>query len=87
MLTCNPIRHRRTHEPRQDGEPIPNFSEEELDGDDDNLGSLEEESPESNHGYLDQALNIPSTLADMPSAMNGMGTTMAPQQLVAAQNF
>jgi transcription factor STE12 len=54
--------------------------------DDDNLGSLEEESPESNHGYLDQGFNIPTSLGDMGHM--GMGTSMAPaQQLVAAHNY
>jgi hypothetical protein len=47
-----PIRHRRIHEQQQNGESIENFSEEDLEEGQDQLGSLEEESPQSEHAYI-----------------------------------
>lgn len=82
-------RHRRTHEPRQDGEPLSSFDEEDLEGegDDEHLHSLEEESPESSHDYLAGIPNIPASIADIPGPL-AMGTTMGPpQQLIAANHY
>jgi transcription factor STE12 len=79
------FRHRRTHEPRADGEPLSSFDEDELEGEDENLHSLGDESPESIHDYLSGIPNIPASLSDMPLSM---GTTMGPpQQLIAAHNY
>lgn len=83
-ITC---RHRRTHEPRQDGEPMPNFDEDELEGEDGHLDSLEEESPESGNDYLSGLPHIPASISDIPGPL-AMGTTMGPpQQLIAAHNY
>jgi transcription factor STE12 len=89
-------RHRRTHEQQQNGEPV-SFSEEEVENDEDQLGALEEESPESEHAFL----NLPSTASDMPTPMTSMstgtsnmngasmnGTTIGtPQMVHAAANY
>ncbi|KAL1650556.1 Transcription factor mst12 [Didymella pomorum] len=76
-------RHRRTHEPRPDGEPIEDFNEEDLEGEDDL--NLEEESPTSGNDNLYGAHNVPATYADIPGPGLGMGATMAtPQQLMAS---
>jgi transcription factor STE12 len=77
------LRHRRTHEPRPDGEPIEDFNEEDLEGEDDL--NLEEESPTSSNDNLYGAHNVPATYADIPGPGLGMGATMAtPQQLMAS---
>jgi len=88
-------RHRRTHEQQQNGEPV-NFSEEDLENDEDQLVALEEESPESEHAFL----NMPSTSSDMHTPMTAMstgtsnmngasmnGTTIGAPQMVAAHNY
>jgi transcription factor STE12 len=83
----NLAQHRRTHEPRQDGEPLAGFSDEDLENDDDHLGSLEEESPDSGNDYLTSSLNIPSSISDIPGPLN-MGASMGPpQQLISAHNY
>jgi transcription factor STE12 len=86
----NLAQHRRTHEPRQDGEPLSSFDEDELENEDgdDQLHSLEEESPESVHDYLTPAnLNIASSISDIPGPLS-MGTSMPPpHQLIAAHNY
>ena len=84
-----PPRHRRTHEPRQDGEPL-SFEEDELEGEDEHLGSLGEESPEDSGHFIDTAnLSIPNSISDIPGPMSmGLNTSMAPpQHLMAAPNY
>ncbi|KAF2841459.1 STE-domain-containing protein [Patellaria atrata CBS 101060] len=82
----NLAQHRRTHEPRPDGEPVGNYSEEDLENDEDQLGSLEEESPESEHAYLPSGLSMSTSISDLPSM--GMGVSMGPpQQLLAGSNY
>jgi transcription factor STE12 len=56
----NLAQHRRTHEQSQNGEAIDNFSEEDLENELDNLGALEEESPESEHAYLSAGMGMPN---------------------------
>jgi len=90
ILTCG-NRHRRTHEPRQDGEPLSSFDEEDLENEDDQLGSLEEESPESGNDYL-SGLNIPASISDIPGPLSMGGSTMGPPSghqghLIAANNY
>jgi transcription factor STE12 len=92
----NLAQHRRTHEQQQNGEPIDNFSEEDLDNDIDPLASLEEESPISEHTYLATSMG---SMSDMSPAMATMntgtpvngpsmnGTSMGPPQMVSAQNY
>lgn len=84
----NLAQHRRTHESRQDGEPLSSYDEEDLEGEDDNLHSLEEESPESTHDYLSGIPNIPASISDIPGPLS-MGTTMGPPQhhLIAANHY
>ncbi|KAF2747737.1 transcription factor steA [Sporormia fimetaria CBS 119925] len=82
----NLAQHRRTHESRQDGEPL-SFDEEELEGEEEQLHSLEEESPDSGNDYLSSLTHIPTSLPDMSGPLS-MGTSMAPpQQLIAAHNY
>ncbi|KAF2755975.1 STE-domain-containing protein [Pseudovirgaria hyperparasitica] len=80
----NLAQHRRTHEPRQEGDPLP-FDEEDLEGEEEGLGSLEEEeSPEPSNDYLHH-LSMPAAISDIPGPMgNGMH---APHQLIAAHNY
>lgn len=66
------IRHRRTHEQQQNGEPV-SFSEEDLENEEDQLVALEEESPESEHAYL----NMPTSTSDMPTPLTSMSTGTA----------
>jgi transcription factor STE12 len=80
----NLAQHRRTHEPRQDGEPL-DFNEEDLEGEDDGLNSLEEESPESGNDYLSN-MHIPTSISDIPGPLS-MGSMAPPQQLIAANNY
>jgi transcription factor STE12 len=82
----NLAQHRRTHEPRQDGEPLSSYDEEDLEGEDEHLHSLEEESPDSGNDYL-SSMHIPVSLSDIPGPLS-MGTTMGPpQQLIAAHHY
>ncbi|KAF2095246.1 STE-domain-containing protein [Rhizodiscina lignyota] len=95
----NLAQHRRTHEQQQNGEPITAFSEEDLEGEDDQLASLEEESPESEHAYLTNMTLATSTptmtsasLADMSphmhAGLHGTSMTMGPPQtMIAAHNY
>ena len=77
------VRHRRTHEPRPDGELIEDVNEEELEGEDEL--NLEDESPTSGNEYLHGVHSVPATYADIPGPGLGMGATMAtPQQLMAS---
>jgi len=99
------IRHRRTHE-RSDGSegPYGSFSgeEEEYEGED-QLGSLEEASPNSENGYLPGTMPMaaghngmgggggnPYSMASMGMG-NGMGMVSrgmaAPSQLITAQHL
>lgn len=83
----NLAQHRRTHEPRADGEPFPSLSEEELEDGEEGLGSLgEDDSPESgNDSYLTALGLQTSGMGDF----SGLGQTSmaAPQQLMAASNY
>jgi transcription factor STE12 len=78
-------RHRRTHEPRQDGEPL-DFNDEDLEGEDGHLDSLEEDSPESGNDYLSGLSHIPTSISDIPGPL---AMSMAPPQhhLIAANNY
>lgn len=79
-------RHRRTHEPRQEGDPIVNFSEEE-ENEDEGLGSLEEESPEAVNDYMPSNLSVGTSLADLPNPMVAVTTMGQSHQLLAASNY
>jgi transcription factor STE12 len=70
-----------------------------MDNDLDQLASLEEESPISEHAYLASGMGMPvSSMSDMSPAMamstgtpvNGAsmnGTSMGPPQMVSTQNY
>jgi transcription factor STE12 len=97
----NLAQHRRTHEQSQNGEAIDNFSEEDLDNDLDNLGALEEESPESEHAYLSVGMGMATNSSAELSPgmtmntgnsfngpmMNGTSMSMGPPQMIAAHNY
>lgn len=82
MKTNSAIRHRRTHD-RGDGSdgPYGSYSGEEEDYEgEDNLGSLEEASPNSENGYL------PHT--SMSQSFHGLQSmSMAPSQLINTQQL
>lgn len=59
------VRHKRTHEQQQNGEPIVDFSEEDFENDEHNIGELDQESPESEHAYLSGPMSIPTSLSDL----------------------
>lgn len=80
MLTR--VRHRRTHEPRPDGELVEDVNEDDIEGEDEL--NLEEDSPTSGNEYLNGVHSVPATYADIPGP-GMMGATMAtPQQLMAS---
>jgi transcription factor STE12 len=87
-LTSYP-RHRRTHE-RSDGSegPYGNYSGEEEDYEgEDQLGSLEEASPNSENGYLPTSMGHGfNGLNSMSMSMSGSGMA-APSQLINAQHL
>ncbi|EXJ80418.1 transcription factor STE12 [Capronia coronata CBS 617.96] len=81
----NLAQHRRTHESQQDGQPAHMNSEEELDNDENDFGSMEELSspdevtrPTSVSGMVAMSMPPPSTLV-MQTMSHSM---MAPSQLV-----
>ena len=76
-------RHRRTHESQQDGQPIQVNSEEEMDNEDNDLGSMDELSspdevtrPTSVQGMLAMSMSMPP-----PSTL--VMQTMNPQPMMA----
>jgi transcription factor STE12 len=79
-------RHRRTHEPRPDGEPLSDYQEDDLEGEEDHLHSLEEDSPESGNDYLSLSHHAGS-LSDMPGPVLGMTSMAPPQQLMAGSHY
>lgn len=77
-------RHRRTHESQQDGQPVQVTSEEELENEENDFGSMDELSspdevtrPSSVSGMMAMSMPPPSTLV-----MHAMSHSMAPSQLV-----
>jgi transcription factor STE12 len=89
FITDFRLRHRRTHD-RGDGSDGPygpySGEEEEYEGED-NLGSLEEASPNSENGYLPTSMSQ-SFNGLQSMAMNMPGTGMAtPSQLINAQHL
>ncbi|KAI9714875.1 MAG: homeodomain transcription factor ste12 [Bogoriella megaspora] len=80
-------RHKRTHEANKDGDPLSGLSEEDLEGDDEGLGSLEEESPQSD-SFLPPGMSLHTTLPEMPNTMGPLGTPgLGGSQMIAAQNY
>lgn len=81
-----PHRHRRTHEPRQEGDPIVSYSEEEEENDE-GLGPLEEESPEAANDYMPSHLSVSASLTDLPNPMAAVTTMGQTHHLLAASNY
>jgi len=81
------VRHRRTHEQQADGEVL-NFTEEDLDNEDEQLG-LDGESPEPEQGYMPSTLSLSTPLTDMPASLGGLGGVHMgpPPQLISAHNY
>ena len=75
IFTNRRLRHKRTHEQQQNGEPIiDSFSEEDFENDEHNIVDLEQDSPESEHSYLPGGMSIPTTLHEMhQGGMQTMG--------------
>lgn len=80
-----PSRHRRTHESQHDGQPAAGTSEEELENDENDFGSMDELSspdevtrPTSVGGMMAMTMPPPSTLVMQPMSQ----PMMAPSQLV-----
>jgi hypothetical protein len=51
-------RHRRTHEAQADGQPAPSFSDEDLDAEENEFGSIDGSAPENQ--YLPPMLDMPN---------------------------
>ncbi|KAI4131136.1 MAG: hypothetical protein LQ347_003102 [Umbilicaria vellea] len=77
-------RHRRTHEPRADGE-LGSYSDEDLENEENDFGALDEDSPPADHSYLSGAMPTASSLA-LSMGMPGTGMA-APSQLISAQHL
>ncbi|KAI9818559.1 MAG: homeodomain transcription factor ste12 [Pycnora praestabilis] len=78
--------HRRTHEPNADGTEQFGYDEDDLENENDQLGSLEEESPPSDHGYLPTSMAAPYNPMSI-SSMGMHGSAMAaPSQLISAHH-
>jgi transcription factor STE12 len=84
VLTAD--RHRRTHEPRADGEPLSDYQEDEFEGEEDQLHSLEEDSPESGNDYLSLS-HGPVSINDIPGPGLGMTTMAPPQHIMAGSHY
>lgn len=81
----NLAQHRRTHEARPDGE-IGNYSEEELENDENEFGGLEDESPppEQQHHYIPSAMATSSMRNPMQSG-GSMAAQMPTSHLLQQQ--
>ncbi|KAI4137408.1 MAG: hypothetical protein LQ341_005150 [Variospora aurantia] len=86
-------RHRRTHEARPDGE-AGNYSDEELEIEENEFGAVEEESPQPHHNYLQDSMThgmshgISSGMSHMVSASMRMpGSMAAPNQLMSSHHL
>jgi transcription factor STE12 len=68
-------RHRRTHETSQDGQPQTSFSDEDLNGDEHGLASLEDDSSPDEQFF-------PSTMVNMASVTSMTTSMPAPSSLI-----
>jgi hypothetical protein len=74
-------RHRRIHESKEGSvEQYNQYEEEDLEGEEDQLPSLEEASPGSDHNYNQSSM---SNMASMPAPSMGMHSMAAPDQLIS----
>lgn len=80
-------RHRRTHEPRADGEPLSDYNEDDLEGEEDIIHMPEEDSPESGNDYGSGLPHVTGSYADIPGPGLGMTTMATPQQLMAGSHY
>jgi hypothetical protein len=65
-LTSDISRHRRTHEAPADGQPVPSLSDEDLEAEENEFGSVDGSSPEN--PYLPPVLDMPSLNNPTPSS-------------------
>jgi hypothetical protein len=63
-------RHRRTHEAQADGQPAPSFSDEDLEAEENEFGSMDGSSPENNP-YLPPMMDMPGL--NNPNGSGGGG--------------
>lgn len=80
------IRHRRIHEARPEGEEYGSFSEDELENEENEYGSLEEVSPPAEQNFMQSTM---ASVTSIPVSSMGLGGTMmaAPSQLISAQHM
>ena len=85
MLT----RHRRTHETQQDGQPPTSFSDEDLENEENDFGSLDDGSPPDESHYLSTSFPNMANVTSMPVSSMGMQSTMPtmvhPSQVIQPQ--
>ena len=73
-------RHRRTHEAQADGQPFGGYSDEDFEAEENEFGSLEEDSSPSEHGYMTQSM---TNITSMPLSNSNLGMgSMAPPQMI-----
>ncbi|KAL2013548.1 hypothetical protein VTN00DRAFT_1073 [Thermoascus crustaceus] len=83
----NLAQHRRTHETQQDGQQQQQpLSDEELENEENEFGSLEDDSPSSDSNFLPTTLNMAS-VTSMPTTMDMQSTmpTMVAPQMITPQ--
>jgi hypothetical protein len=68
------FRHRRTHETSQDGQPQSSFSDEDLEGEENGLASLDDSSPDEQF--------FPSTMVNMASVTSMTTSMPAPSTMI-----
>ncbi|KAL9624596.1 MAG: hypothetical protein Q9160_001261 [Pyrenula sp. 1 TL-2023] len=88
-------RHRRTHETTTDGQPVSNFSDEDLENDENELGSIEEDSPPesdsfhiptSSMGMSMGGITSMPQVTSMPASMSMSMPPSMPSSLSGMQN-
>ncbi|MCJ1472861.1 homeodomain transcription factor ste12 [Lambiella insularis] len=80
-------RHRRIHEPRADGEgEVGGYSDEDLENEENEFGSLEDDSPHQENTYIPSGLSHVTSMPSGGLSMAGM-TMAAPSQLIQAQHM
>lgn len=72
MTLIHVRRHRRTHEAQVDGQVAPSFSDEDLEAEENEFGSLDGSSPDN--PYLPPMLDLPSL--NNPAGPSGLNLHM-----------
>lgn len=77
------FRHRRTHETSQDGsQPQPNYSDEDLEGEDHGFGSLDDGSSPDEPFMPSQMVSMAS-VTNMPTSMPTQSTIVMPSDMAS----